>query len=152
MEYTITIGKREGEKRSFVLNWDKLPQVAQEKIIAYGVQRTFNDAAGGSDNTLADKVAIVEALMERFYAGDIGRARAAGVSEEVAIARQLIRAALKQAWGGKSPEWKAFTGLSDAEQEAKLDAQAEKNRAKLAPLVAAEIKRRAAKPKLELEF
>lgn len=139
--YTTTIAKT----HTLAVDWEKLPANAQEKIIAYGVQRIFNDMVGGSERfpTIEDKVKHVEAQIARFMAGDIGRAASASVSNETAIGRSLIKAGLKAKYGAKSPEWAAFTGLSDDEQDAKLDALLDKNRAKLQPQIDAEIKRRA---------
>jgi hypothetical protein len=141
MTYTTTIAK----VHSIVVPFADMPKAAQEKIIAYGCQRIFNDMVGGAERfpTVEDKVKHVEAQIARFLAGDIGRAASAGVSQEVAIGRSLIKAGLKAKYGAKSPEWAAFTGLSDDEQEAKLDALLEKNKAKLQPQIDAEVKRRA---------
>jgi len=127
------------------VDWEKLPMNAKEKIIAYGVQRIFNDMIGGSERfpTVEDKVKHVKAQIKRFMEGDIGRAASASVPQDVAIGRSLIKAGLKAKYGAKSPEWAAFTGLSDDEQEAKLDALLEKNRAKLQSQIDAEVKRRA---------
>ena len=111
--YNVTLGKRSGETKVIAVDWEKMPDTAKEKIIAYGVQRVFNDMVGGSDSTLEDKVKDVEAAVARFYAGDIGRKAAEGVSAEVSIGRSLVRQALKAKYGAKSPEWATFTGLSD---------------------------------------
>lgn len=139
--YHTTIAKT----HTLAVDFEKLPANAQDKIIAYGVQRIFNDMVGGSERfpTVEDKVKHVEAQIARFMAGDIGRAAASGVPQDVAIGRSLIKAGLKAKYGAKSPEWAAFTGLSDEEQEAKLDVLLEKNRAKLQPQIDAEVKRRA---------
>lgn len=152
MIYTVTLGKRAGETKVLPVDWDRLPTEAQAKIIAYGVQRTFNDAVGGGDLALVDKVKIATGMIEEYYQGKIGRKRAEGVSDEVAIGRQLVRAALKDKLGGKSAGWKAFIGLSDAEQNTQLDALAAKYGEKLAKEIAKEIARRAQKPKLELDM
>lgn len=139
--YNTTIAKT----HTLAVDWAKLPANAQEKIIAYGVQRIFNDMVGGSERfpTIEDKVAHVTAQIARFMAGDIGRQAGVGVSNETAIGRSLIKAGLKAKYGAKSPEWATFTGLEDSEQDAKLDALLDKNRAKLQPQIDAEVKRRA---------
>lgn len=148
--YTTTIAKT--ETRS--IDWEKLPMNAKEKIIAYGVQRIFNDMVGGSERfpTIEDKMAHVDAQIARFMAGDIGRAQSASVPTATVIARQLVRAALKAQLGAKSPQWAKFTGLDDDAQAAKLDEVFEKNKAKFQPEVDAELKRReaAAKSKAKL--
>lgn len=149
-KYSTTIAKT----HTVEVDWNKLPANAQEKIIAYGVQRIFNDMVGGSERfpTVDDKLAHVKTQLERFYAGDIGRAQSAGVPTETVIARQLVRAALKAQLGAKSEKWAAFTGLSDDAQAEKLDAVFEKNRERFEPEVKAELKRRAeaAKSKAKL--
>jgi hypothetical protein len=135
--YTTTIAKTE----TLPVDWEKLPEAAREKIIAYGVQRIFNDMVGGAERfpTVEKKVAHVKEQIERFYAGDIGRKASAGVSTETAIARQEARRLVKAKLGAKSPEWAAFTGLEDDEQNAKLDAVVAKNQAHFDKFVAAEI-------------
>lgn len=139
--YTTTIAKTE----TLPVDWNKLPEAAKEKIIAYGVQRIFNDMVGGAERfpTVEKKVAHVKEQIERFYAGDIGRKAASGVSTETAIARAEARRLVKAKLGAKSPEWAAFTGLEDEEQNAKLDAVVAKNEAHFAAFVKAEMKARA---------
>lgn len=143
--YTTTIAKT----NSIVVPFADMPKAAQEKIIAYGCQRIFNDMVGGAERfpTVEDKVKHVEAQIARFLAGDIGRQAAAGVSAEVSIGRSLVRAVLKAKYGAKSPEWAAFTGLTDDEQNAKLDALFERNKAKFAEEVEVEMLARAARAK-----
>jgi hypothetical protein len=139
--YTTTIAKTE----TLPVDWAKLPEAAREKVIAYGVQRIFNDMVGGAERfpTVEKKVAHVREQIERFYAGDIGRKAASGVSTETAIARQEARRLVKAKLGAKSPEWAAFTGLGDEEQNAKLDAVVAKNEEHFKKFVAAEMKARA---------
>ncbi len=139
--YSTTIAKTE----TLPVPFDKFPPHVQEKIIAYGCQRIFNDMVGGSERfpTVEKKVAHVKEKIEEFLKGNVGRAAASGVSTEVAIARQEARRLVKAKLGAKSPEWAAFTGLEDDEQDAKLDAVVEKNRAHFDKFVAAEMKARA---------
>lgn len=139
--YTTTIAKTE----TLPVDWEKLPMQAKEKIIAYGVQRIFNDMVGGAERfpTVEKKVAHVKEQIERFYKGEIGRASGGGVSTEVSIGRSLVRAALKLKYGAKSETWAKFTGLGDEEQNAKLDEVFEKNREAFAEEVKKEMKRRA---------
>jgi hypothetical protein len=150
MAYSTTIAKT----ISIEVPFEAMPKAVQEKIIAYGCQRIFNDMVGGSERfpTTEDKVAHVKAQIARFLAGDIGRQASAGVPTETAIARQLVRAALKAQLGGKSEKWAIFTGLDDAKQAEKLDALFEANKELFAPQVEAEIEARrkaaAAKSKL----
>ncbi len=144
--YSTTIAKTETIEVPFA----DMPKAVQEKIIAYGCQRIFNDMVGGSERfpTVADKVAHVKAQIARFLAGDIGRASGGGaVPERTKVARAIVRALLKDKYGAKSPEWAAFTGLDDDAQAEKLDAVFAKNEEKLAPKVDAELKRREAERK-----
>ena len=138
--YTTTIAKTE----TLNVPFEKFPAHVQEKIIAYGCQRIFNDMVGGSERfpTVEKKVAHVREQIERFLAGDIGRKAASGVSTETAIARAEARRLVKAKLGAKSPEWAAFTGLEDDEQAEKLDAIVAKNKPHFDKFVAAEMKAR----------
>lgn len=138
--YTTTIAKTE----TLNVPFEKFPAHVQEKIIAYGCQRIFNDMVGGAERfpTVEKKVAHVREKIEEFLKGNIGRAAASGVSTEQAIARQEARRLVKAKYGAKSPEWAAFTGLEDDEQASKLDELVEKNRAHFDKFVAAEMKAR----------
>lgn len=140
MAYSTVIAKTE----TIEVPFEKFPAHVQEKIIAYGCQRIFNDMVGGAERfpTVEKKVAHVREKIEEFLKGNIGRAAASGVSTEQAIARQEARRLVKAKYGAKSPEWAAFTGLGDEEQLAKLDELVEKNRAHFDKFVAAEMKAR----------
>lgn len=140
MAYSTVIAKTE----TIAVPFEKFPAHVQEKIIAYGCQRIFNDMVGGAERfpTTEKKVAHVREKIEAFLKGDVGRATGGGVSTEQAIARQEVRRRVKAKYGAKSPEWAAFTGLEDGEQLAKLDALVEKNRAHFDKFVAAEMKAR----------
>lgn len=141
MAYVTVIAKTE----TIAVPFEKFPAHVQEKIIAYGCQRIFNDMVGGAERfpTVEKKVAHVKEKIEAFLNGDVGRGSGTGVSSETAIGRQLVRAALKAKHGAKSETWAKFTGLSDDEQAAKLDAVLEKNKEAFAAEIAAEMKRRA---------
>lgn len=141
MAYSTVIAKTE----TIEVPFEKFPEHVQQKIIAYGCQRIFNDMVGGAERfpTVEKKVAHVREKIEEFLKGNIGRQAASGVSTEVAIARQEARRLVKAKYGAKSPEWAAFTGLGDEEQLAKLDELVEKNRAHFDKFVAAEMKARA---------
>ena len=140
MAYSTVIAKTE----TIEVPFEKFPAHVQEKIIAYGCQRIFNDMVGGAERfpTVEKKVAFVKEKIAAFLKGDIGRQASAGVSTEQAIARQEARRLVKSKYGAKSPEWAAFTGLEDVEQVAKLDELVEKNRAHFDKFVAAEMKAR----------
>lgn len=108
--YEVTIGKRAGETRTFQVNLADFPANAIEKIIAYGVQRTFNDKVGGSDTTLEEKAETVRQLIERWKRGDIGRAPAQGVDAVTAEARKLVGAMLRKS---KPDVWKKIKDRDD---------------------------------------
>lgn len=97
--YAVTVGKRTGNGVSREIPMAKMPLAAWRKIVGYGVQRTFNDAIGGSDTTQDEKLATVEKMIEAYLAGDIGRARAAGVDPLTAeiriVMRQLVKAEME---------------------------------------------------------
>ena len=140
MAYSTVIAKTE----TIEVPFEKFPAHVQEKIIAYGCQRIFNDMVGGAERfpTVEKKVAHVREKIEEFLKGNIGRQSASGVSTEVAIARQEARRLVKAKLGAKSPEWAAFTGLGDDEQAEKLDAIVAKNQSHFDKFVAAEMKAR----------
>src|SRR5690554_2224127 len=94
--YEVTIGKRSGETRTFRVNLSEFPAHAIEKIVAYGVQRTFNDKVGGSDTTLEEKAKAVQLLIARWKRGDIGRAPAESADPITAEARKLVGARLRK--------------------------------------------------------
>ena len=140
MAYSTVIAKTE----TIAVPFAEFPEHVQQKIIAYGCQRIFNDMVGGAEKfpTVEKKVAHVKEKIAAFLKGEVGRTAASGVSTEVAIARQEARRLVKAKYGAKSPEWAAFTGLEDAEQASKLDELVEKNRAHFDKFVAAEMKAR----------
>lgn len=140
MAYSTVIAKTE----TVPVPFEKFPEHVQQKIIAYGCQRIFNDMVGGAERfpTVEKKVAHVKEKIEEFLKGNVGRA-ASGVSTETAIARAEARRLVKAKLGAKSPEWAAFTGLEDDAQAEKLDAVVEKNKEHFAKFVAAELKARA---------
>ena len=140
MAYSTVIAKTE----TIEVPFEKFPAHVQEKIIAYGCQRIFNDMVGGAERfpTVEKKVAHVREKIEEFLKGNIGRQAASGVSTEVAIARQEARRLVKAKLGAKSPEWAAFTGLEDDEQAEKLDAIVAKNKEHFDKFVAAEMEAR----------
>ena len=140
MAYSTVIAKTE----TIEVPFEKFPEHVQQKIIAYGCQRIFNDMVGGAERfpTVEKKVAHVREEIEAFLQGDVGRATGGGVSTEVTIARQEARRLVKAKYGAKSPEWVAFTGLEDAAQSAKLDELIAKNQSHFDKFVAAEMKAR----------
>ena len=120
--YEVTIGKRSGETRTFRVNLADFPANAIEKIIAYGVQRTFNDKVGGSDSTLEEKAKAVQLLIARWKRGDIGRAPAQAVDPVTAEARKLIAARLRKS---KPDVWAKLKDRADKHEL--LDKLVERN-------------------------
>ena len=142
--YEITIGKRAGETRTFQVNLADFPAHAIRKIIAYGVQRTFNDKVGGSDTTLEEKAETVRQLIERWKVGDIGRPPAQSVDAVTAEARKLVRAMLRKS---RPDIWKK---VRDAEnKDALLDKVVARN-----PHIRAQaeeiVRKRNVEPKVDL--
>ena len=130
--YEVTIGKRSGETRTFKVNLADFPAHAIERIIAYGVQRTFNDRVGGSDTTLEEKAETVRLLIERWKRGDIGRPTPQTVDALTAEARKLARATLRKS---RPDIWKKIKDSSNkdelldkiVERNPHIRAQAEEN-------------------------
>lgn len=92
--------------------------------------------------------AMMDKARDQLVRGDWVRGRGpgvAGVDEATAVARSIMRSAIKAQVGGKSEAWAAFTGLSDAEQAAKLDENFAQNAKALQPAVDAELAARAEK-------
>ena len=130
---------------------DRLSPEVQRLLMLHGLTQKIGDAAANAKVAAAEAempvAEMAEAMMmkvrDALYAGDWGVSRSgSGVSEETAIQRSVMRAALKEALGAKSPKWAEFSGLSDEMQAEKLDALFAKNAEKLAPRVSAEKKRR----------
>lgn len=142
--YEVTIGKRAGETRTFQVNLADFPANAIEKIIAYGVQRTFNDKVGGSDTTLDEKAETVRQLIERWKRGDIGRAPAQGVDAVTAEARKIVGAMLRKT---QPDVWKKIRDRDDKAEV--LDKIVERN-----PNIRAQaeeiVRKRAEAPKVDL--
>lgn len=147
---TVTVSSRGQEVTVDVTKLDK-DIIAQ--LVVHGLTQKVADAASA-----AAKLATVEGetrtpeqitvdLMNKaidgLYAGEWTR-RTDGVSEETRVARSIVRGLLKAKHGAKSEAWAKFTGLSDDEQNKKLDEIAAKNADALADKVKEEIARREA--------
>lgn len=131
------------------------------KLLEYGVRQKIADAASAAAKIVKEaspdldgaelEAAIttqtqgmMDKALDALLAGEwSSRVAGEGVSELVTVQRQVMRSRIKVQLGSKSPKWKAFTGLSDAEQNAKLDANYAKNADKLDGFVAEEMARRA---------
>lgn len=142
-----------------------------DQLTRHGLTQKIGDAAANAKAVAAETgvpiadaaKAMMEKVKDALLSGDWGAVRAggAGVSEEVAIQRAVMREVMKASFGAKSPKWAEFTGKTDGEQATVLDTLFAKNAEALAPKVAAETKRRetvrkakaeAAKIKVDIEF
>jgi hypothetical protein len=128
-------------------------------LIAYGIGQKVRDARSGAqaraEETKEDVTKVSTDMMSdavaALYRGEWSqRGTGAGVDEFTSVARPIMRQMMKAALSEK--DWAKFTGLSDADQLVKIDANIEANREALTDPVAeaiAERKRKAeAKRKL----
>lgn len=146
---TITVAMRNGA--SVEIETSKLADLGAE-LFMYGVGQKVRDAASGatkaaeaegSKGVTAEAQAMMEAAVAALVAGEWShRGDGSGVDPRTAVARSIVRRAIKEKLGSKSPEWAKFTGLSDKDQLAKLDETFAANESLFTPLVDAEIKRR----------
>ncbi len=134
----VTLAASVGE---ITLDGKALPTSSVEYLLNFALQ-SLQDAYAGA-KTLDEAKASWSKKLEAIIGGTLGQRASSGVSVETSIARQIMRKLAKDKIGAKSPAWATFTGLSDDEQDAKLDVMIEKNEAVIAPMVAAEVKRRA---------
>lgn len=147
---TVTVSMRNGA--SVEVDAAKLSPVANELFI-YGIGQKVRDSASGatkaaeaegSKGVEAEALAMMESCVAALYAGEWShRGEGTGVDPRTAVARSIVRRAIKEKLGSKSPQWATFTGLSDKDQLAKLDETYDGNRELFDPLVDAEMKRRA---------
>lgn len=95
MTLETSIGSRDPNGKTFQCRLGDFPQAAIEKFLRYGFQRVFNDATGGSDTTVEQKVTEAAAMIERFKNGEIGRVGSASADSVTSLARTLARAKIK---------------------------------------------------------
>jgi len=138
-EVTFTV-----PKGKYVLNGTELPDASVTHLMTFALQ-TLQDAYAGSEN-LAEAKGAFDGKLDKLLKGTIGtRTAGDGADERTRVARSLVQAAYKTKVGAKSPDYVAFTGLSDADQNAKLDAWYAANREAFDPAIDDEMARRAAK-------
>lgn len=140
----------------------KLPLHIVEFDTLYGIGQVLRDSASGatkaaeaegSSGVMAEAQAMMDAKLAAQYNGEVStRGSGTGTDPRVLIARSIVRKAIKLSVGAKSPAWATFTGLSDADQLAKLDANYDSNRAVFDPAIDAEIKRRADESKAKAKL
>lgn len=135
-------------KGKFALNEQELSDASVAHLMTFALQ-TLQDAYAGAKST-DEALGAFNAKYDKLINGTIGtRTSGDGADERTRVARQLVRGLVKTKYGSKSTEWATFTGLSDADQNAKLDAMFAANEAalsgavdeKLAELAAARAKR-----------
>lgn len=149
MPDTMTVAMRNGA--SVTVNTSDLSKVASE-LFAYGVGQKIRDAASGAskvaEETKEELSGVAQGMMETAMAALVAgewshRGEGTGTDPRTLVARSIVRKAIKEKVGSKSPEWAKFTGLADKDQLAKLDETYAANAELFDPLVDAEIKRRA---------
>ncbi len=123
------------------------------ELLAYGIGQKLRDSASAATTvakeTNTDVQVVAQGMLDKALASLVAGEWShrgeggAGVDPRTAVARSIVRKAIKEKVGSKSPEWAKFTGLSDADQLAKLDETYAANAELFDPLVDAEIKRRA---------
>lgn len=126
----------------FTLDGEELPESSVTHLLTFALQ-TLQDAYAGAESA-DDAKADWETKRKRLIDGTIGTRGGGGVDEETRVARIVVRRAVKAKFGAKSPEWARFTGLSDDEQNAKLDEWRTANADAFAPAIADEMARRKA--------
>lgn len=151
--HTVTKGPRDKSwLASVTVDETKLSKDIRERLMLHGLHQKIADAASGATNE-AEAIAAMQKAADAILAGEwSSRGSGEGVDEFTRIARQIVRSAMKEALGAKSPEWATFTGYDDATQSEKLDANFAANESVFRPAVEARIeqlrKERDAKAKL----
>lgn len=109
--YAVTLGKREGTPTSIPVPVADMPENAVLAMFTYGVQRKFNDAVGGADTALADKVTAARQMVADYLEGKVQKARGSGeaVDPVTAAIRVILRSDYKAAWIAENGKdgWKA---------------------------------------------
>lgn len=119
--YGVRIGARAGNPVHVPVPVADMPEAAIVKMFAYGVQRTFNDAIGGSDTTQAEKVTAAEKMVEAYLAGQVGRRAVSTVDPVMAEIFTMLRPAAKADWL-KTHDADAWKARDEEEIEADLQA------------------------------
>lgn len=146
MEYIVT-------SRGVELTVDtaKLSDDIREKLFLHGLQQKIADAASGAkkvaEESNSDIDAVTLGMMEKALAALLAgewssRVAGEGISERKRVERAIMRKAVKEKFGAKSPQWAKFTGMSDDEQAKELDRWFAANAEALTPDVDAELARR----------
>lgn len=103
------------------LDGEVLPDESVEYLLRFALQ-SLQDAYAGA-KTQAEAQGAWGKKRDALIAGTIGtRGDGDGASMETVVGRSVMRNAFKLKVGAKSEAFATFTGLSDADQLAKLDA------------------------------
>lgn len=130
----------DGDK--WLLDGKELPEASRVYLATFALQSLQDAYAGAEDADGAITAWTVK--RDKLIEGTIGtRGTGDGADERTRVARSVVRRAVKAKFGAKSPEWATFTGLDDAEQNAKLDGWFTANEKAFGPEVDAEMTRRA---------
>lgn len=120
--YGVTLGKREGNPTFVPVPVADMPEAAIIAMFTYGVQRKFNDAVGGADTKLDDKVASAQQMVADYLEGKVTKPRGTGESVDPMTAeiRLILRPDVKAGWikANNAEAWKA---LGEDEIAAMLD-------------------------------
>lgn len=143
--HTVTKGPR--DKSWLASSSVDMSAIAQDIVVrlaVHGLQQKIADAASGAE-TEAEAQGAMDKAIAAILAGDwSSRQAGGGVDEFTTIARQVVRGAIKDKLGAKSPEWTAFIGRSDSAQNEALDANYAKNESVFRPIVEAKVEERKA--------
>lgn len=121
-DFTVTKGPRDK-------SWSATSTIALADIPAdivldlalHGLKQKIADAASGAQ-TADEAQGSMDKAIKGILAGEWStRGASDGASFETIVGRSVMRNAFKVKVGAKSPQWAKFTGLSDADQIAKLD-------------------------------
>lgn len=121
----------ESDVKTIKLNGKPIPEASIEYLLTFALQ-SFQDAYAGAKDQSEAK-ANFDKKLERVIEGKIGLREGGGVTEEIRIARRVMRLVYKNALG--KDDWQAFVDRPEGEQNAKLDELLVKNEAKMKPLV-----------------
>jgi hypothetical protein len=107
-------------KGRYAINGNDLPESSVAHLMTFALQ-TLQDAYAGAKNT-DEALAAFNGKYDKLLNGTIGtRTSGDGADERTRVARSVVRGVVKAKFGAKSTDWATFTGLSDDEQNAKLD-------------------------------
>lgn len=147
-EWLVSKGPRDKAwEASAVCDVSKLSPEIVGKLAMHGLQQKIADAAAGAKTADEADAAMNKAIDSLVAGAWSSRGTGEGIDEETRVSRSVVRSAVKAKFGSKSPEWAKFTGLSDADQNAKLDEWFAANADAFKPAVEQELERRKAAAK-----